>query len=74
MPRQSYPDTYIPNIYVDVLTTKSIAADDRLHGNTMVCLETAPTVDVDTDRDFERIVSHEFDVKKIVNYLQKLGR
>lgn len=54
LPRQSYPDTYIPNIYVDVLTTKSIA-DGRLHGNAMVCFETEPTVDVDTDSDFERL-------------------
>lgn len=72
MPRQSYPDTYIPNIYVDVLTTKSIVADDKLHGDTMVCLETAPTVDVDTDRDFKRIVSQKFVGRKIVEYLRKL--
>jgi len=55
MPRQSYPDTYIPNIYVDVLTTKSIVADGRLHGNTMVCLETEATIDVDTLFDIERL-------------------
>ncbi len=72
MPRQSYPDTYIPNIYVDVLTTKNIVANDSLHGNTMVCFETVPTVDVDTDRDFERIVSQGFDGGRIVDYLQKM--
>lgn len=74
MPRQSYPDTYIPNIYVDVLTTKNIVADDRLHGNTMVCFETAPTVDVDTDRDFERIKSNRSVNEKMFDYLEKVRR
>lgn len=71
MPRQSYPDTYIPNIYVDVLTTKSIVADDRLHGNTMVCLETEPTIDVDTVWDLERLNSQKLNDWKIVEYLQR---
>ncbi len=55
MPRQSYPDTFIPNIYVDVLTTKSIVAENMLHGNTMVCLETDETIDVDTAFDIEKL-------------------
>lgn len=61
MPRQSYPDTFIPNIYVDVLTTKSIVADDRLHGNTMVFIETEETIDIDTILDIERIDKAELD-------------
>ncbi len=72
LPRQSYPDTYIPNIYVDVLTTKSIASDNRLHGNVMLCIETAPTVDVDSIRDLEELESHNFGGMEILNYLKKV--
>lgn len=72
MPRQSYPDTYIPNIYVDVLTTRSIVADGRLHGNTMLCLETEPTIDVDTEQDFERVLSEEHSGQVIGDYLQEV--
>lgn len=70
MPRQSYPDTFIPNIYVDVLTTKSIVSDDRLHGNKMVCFETEPTIDVDTIHDLEKLNKSEYSsVNDLIEYL-----
>lgn len=73
MPRQSYPDTFIPNIYVDVLTTKSIVSDNMLHGNKMVCFETEATIDVDTIQDLEKLNQKEFDVAKdLVAYLNNL--
>ena len=70
-PRQSYPDTFIPNIYVDVLTTKSIVGDNRLHGNTMVGFETEPTIDVDTIHDFEKLLAQDFNNWVISDYLMK---
>ncbi|MBQ8041684.1 MAG: acylneuraminate cytidylyltransferase family protein [Lachnospiraceae bacterium] len=54
LPRKSYPDTYIPTVYVDVLTSGCIVKNGVLHGNKMVCYETEETVDIDTEDDFER--------------------
>ena len=70
LPRQSYPDTFIPNIYVDVLTTRSIVADNRLHGNTMVCFETEPTIDVDTIHDLEKLTAQKPGSSRIIDYLK----
>lgn len=55
MPRQSYPDTYIPNTYVDVLTSRCIVSKNKLHGDKMICLETECTVDVDDEADLKRL-------------------
>lgn len=70
-PRQTYPDPYIPNIYVDVLTTKSITEDGLLHGNKMVSLETERTIDIDTEEDFENAGMHLTSVKLgLYDYLE----
>jgi len=71
MPRQSYPDAFIPNTYVDVLTTKCIAADGKLHGNKMLCFETAPTIDVDTPEEFERLTNAQIGISDIISYMKK---
>ena len=70
-PRQSYPDPYIPNIYVDVLTTECIVKDNLLHGNKMLCFETEKTVDIDTLNDIKRLSECNMNnYKAITKYLQ----
>lgn len=75
MPRQSYPDPYIPNVYVDVLTTRCMVEQDKLHGQKMVCFETKETVDIDNEEDLEK--AREMDTAlfdKIMEYLAKIPR
>lgn len=75
MPRQSYPDAYIPNIYVDVLTTKSIVQDGKLHGNKMVYLETEETIDVDTEQDFANAGLVEKNMRSgVTSYLEEKSK
>lgn len=71
-PRQTYPDAYIPSVYVDVLTTRCIVEDGVLHGNKMVNLITEKTMDIDTEEDFEKAVQKANDAKyAIYSYLEE---
>lgn len=71
LPRKSYPDPYIPNIYVDVLKTECIVGNDRLHGNKMVCLETPETIDIDTEEDLKKAKEQDMkDFAQIFDYLK----
>lgn len=53
MPRQSYPEVFVPNVYVDVLKSKTIIEQNQLHGNKMLAFETEETVDIDKWDDLE---------------------
>lgn len=54
-PRQSFPETWRPNGYVDVLKTAFILKNKRLHGANVQAFATQPTIEVDTEEDFERL-------------------
>lgn len=73
LPRKSYPDTYIPNIYVDVLVTENMVRENVLHGKTMLSMETEETVDIDTEHDFIKAEeeSQKFVLDKIVEYMNR---
>lgn len=52
-PRQSFPDTYQANGYVDVLSTSFIAENKKLHGKKILPFVTDPSYEVDSMEDFE---------------------
>jgi len=51
--RQSFPKTYTPNGYVDILKTSHILENHLLHGNRVMGYLTDYTIEVDTIDDFE---------------------
>lgn len=68
LPRQSYPDTYIPSTYVDILSSKSIIENGKLRGNKILAYETPYTIDIDEISDFNKVLKYitnnEFDLYK----------
>jgi len=51
-PRQSFPDTYQANGYVDVLSTSFIIENQAIHGTKILPFITAPAYEVDSIEDF----------------------
>ena len=51
-PRQSFPDTYVANGYVDVLSTSFIIENQEIHGKKIMPFITDPAYEVDTIEDF----------------------
>ena len=51
--RQSFPATYAPNGYVDILKTSHILSKNLLHGKRVMGYITDSTIEVDTEEDFE---------------------
>jgi N-acylneuraminate cytidylyltransferase len=54
-PRQSFPATYHPNGYVDILRTSYIRDMNKLHGDRVAAFVTPRAVEVDTQEDFDEI-------------------
>lgn len=52
-PRQAFPDVYIPDGYVDVLSTKFIVENDLMHGDRMIGFVVPDGIDVDALKDIE---------------------
>jgi len=50
--RQAFPKTYIPNGYVDILSTAFIRASGLLHGDQVMPFITPTVAEVDTEDDF----------------------
>ena len=50
--RQSFPETYSPNGYVDILRTSHILENHLLHGNQVMGYITGFAIEVDTTDDF----------------------
>lgn len=59
-PRQSFPDTYQGNGYVDVLRTSYILENKRIHGDKVLAYITPYATEVDTIEDFKFL---EFEIK-----------
>ncbi len=67
--RQSFPKTYTPNGYVDILRTSHILENHLLHGNRVMGYVTDFAIEVDTIDDFEFL---EWQIKsnnKLINSL-----
>ncbi len=69
--RQSFPKTYTPNGYVDILKTSYILGKNLLHGNRVLGFITDFTVEVDSIEDFEFL---EWQINKKNNLLNSLFR
>ena len=53
MPRQIFPDVYIPNGYVDIVKPSIFAKDGIFHGNKIKVFITDITTDIDQLSDIE---------------------
>jgi N-acylneuraminate cytidylyltransferase len=67
--RQQFPKTYIPNGYVDVLSTRFIRDRKLLHGNHVMPFETPAVTEVDTEDDFAQL---EFQLSRAPDIAQRL--
>lgn len=52
-PRQAFPDVYVPDGYVDMLSTKFIVENDLMHGDHMIGYVVPGGVDIDALKDVE---------------------
>jgi|TARA_B110000037_G_C17105436_1_gene499659 CMP-N,N'-diacetyllegionaminic acid synthase len=52
-PRQDYPETYLPNGYIDILKTSYILKSKRIYGNKILSYVTRPILDIDTKQDLK---------------------
>lgn len=54
-PRQAFPDVYIPDGYVDVLSSEFIIKNDLMHGNKVLGYVVPDGVDVDVMKDMAAV-------------------
>jgi CMP-N,N'-diacetyllegionaminic acid synthase len=52
-PRQSFPDTYQANGYVDILSTNFILKNNEIHGKKILPFITKPAYELDSIEDFD---------------------
>lgn len=52
-PRQSFPDTYQANGYIDILSTNFVIKNQQIHGNKILPFITQTAYEVDCIEDFE---------------------
>lgn len=71
LPRQFFPDVYIPDGYVDILKTSFIRESGLLHGEEMIGFVSPACHEVDTIEDFE-FLQFELERKEspLYNYLK----
>lgn len=67
--RQSFPDTFIANGYVDVLSSSFIRQSKLIHGDFVLPFMTPPVNEVDTEADFLNL---EVELKKHPEFIQRL--
>ena len=67
--RQSFQDTFIPNGYVDILSTKYIRDSGNIHGDKVMPYITETVSEIDNDFDFQyieyQLISQTHLIKKI---------
>jgi N-acylneuraminate cytidylyltransferase len=71
LPRQAFPEVYVPNGYVDVLRTSFVLNSPDLHGPYLLGYISPVCQEVDTLEDFERL---EFTIQKRGSPLLELLR
>jgi len=54
-PRQSFPASYLPNGYIDIVRPKIFMYKDTFHGDKMLSFVTEPVIEIDTPEDFARL-------------------
>ena len=53
MPRQVFPDVYVPDGYVDIIKTDTIIEQGTLHGDKMLVFESPICYEIYTEEDFK---------------------
>ena len=75
MPRQDFPDVYIPDGYVDIIKTDTIIEQGNLHGNRMLVFESPMCYEIDTEEDYKFL---DYKIKNetspIINYHNNLKK
>ena len=70
-PRQSFPDVYIPDGYIDIINTETFLATALLHGPRMLAFISPRCHEVDVQEDFDYL---EFEIKRggsvLLDYLK----
>ena len=71
MPRQGFPDVFIPDGYVDVVRRSFVVEEKLLHGSKVLGFESPYCVEVDSAEELDLL---DFQVQKygspILNYLR----
>jgi N-acylneuraminate cytidylyltransferase len=68
-PRQSFPDTYQANGYVDVLDTKFIMKNQEIHGKKILPFITDTAYEVDSIEDFDYLEYQALNSQEIIKKL-----
>jgi CMP-N-acetylneuraminic acid synthetase len=55
MPRQSFPKSYLPNGYIDIVRPKIFMDKKTFHGDKILSFITPYAIEVDTEEDFKRL-------------------
>lgn len=55
LPRQTFPKSYLPNGYIDIVRPKIFMNNQSFHGNKILSFITPYSIEVDTLEDFQRL-------------------
>jgi len=72
-PRQVFPNTYLPNGYVDIIRPETLLDTGLLHGNKILLYVTPKTADIDDFKDYEgaSVLLKNADYKSLKEALEK---
>ncbi len=77
LPRQGFPEVYIPNGYVDIIKSDYVIKADLLHGDRMLGYKTNEVPDIDTEQDLKKLNLFESQKNAFValqDYLSRVQR
>ena len=70
MPRQSFPEVYIPNGYIDIVKYSTFKFKGAFHGNKIKSFLTEKVIDIDKPIDLERAIKEPL-IKKLAHSIKK---
>ncbi len=75
LPRQDFPEVYIPNGYVDIIKPDFVIRTGLLHGDRMVGYRTQEVPDIDTELDMRKLALYnglEETVSRLKQYMEEV--
>lgn len=75
LPRQEFPEVYIPNGYVDIIKSKFVIQSDLLHGDKMIGFKTNEVPDIDTEEDMKKLLlleEHDETIDRLFQYFKNV--
>ena len=70
MPRQSFPEVYIPNGYIDIVKYSTFKFKGAFHGNKIKSFLTEKVIDIDKPIDLEKAIKEPL-IKKLAHSIKK---